>query len=186
MSQAKLKKEHLRQVMLREVEDLSRPFADEEARLAEEIESLPAIVVERVSQQQLDRMRMRPNQCHANCLFYEQNDPEQKSRLRTGWLDFQWVFDPHSVIERDGRLLCLTPMLIPGASVFKFRPDPAITLDTHRFMVIRNGSALESKVRRNPDLIALYADFIRSRLLAGADPAETAREAACLYLQTPA
>jgi hypothetical protein len=73
-------------------------------------------------------MRMKPQECHQNCFSYVRLDPEKKSRVVSGWWVRGDVYSFHSVVERDGRMICITPYVIEECQV-EFIPDDKIVLE---------------------------------------------------------
>lgn len=175
MGQAKLRQEKLRAEFLRIVEGWSRPATDEEAFIVAEIEKLPLVTVTVYPPDQLEYMRMKPRECHANCRFMEQNGQEHKIRQVIGWRNDDGIYVLHSVIrQNDGRLYCVTPSEA-NLQKFEFIPDEEIQCregDDGLYHYSRKGIEVGYGVRSNPDKTIAYAKKVKERLLSGMNPFE--------------
>jgi hypothetical protein len=143
MGQAKIKLEALRKEMLATGLKWDFPPSQWEASLCAELKESTIFNVQRASSEQLAWGRMLANKCHDNVRWYAENDPEKKSRIVTGW----WVQWPnyvlHSVVERDGQMICITPTPFEQTE-FPFIPDPKIvwTRDEDVYSFTRDGCVL--------------------------------------------
>lgn len=85
MGEAKQKREALKKLAIQQFERWDFPPSDGEAQAVAEIASLPELMVRRYPAHMLAYMRMKPNQCHANARFMQDEDPEGKCRQVTGY-----------------------------------------------------------------------------------------------------
>lgn len=171
MGQAKQRKEELKQRLLMNADWWTFPASEWEAALAEEILKLPAYAVPRADGADLSAMKMAPNQCHANSLWYARNDPDGQSRAVSGWLVQGFDFTLHSVVESEDQLFCVTPGE-PGETEICFVPDPKIEWVERggHSAAIRNGEEIGIGVRRFPAYTVALHQMIRYRLFIGMDP----------------
>lgn len=172
MSEANIKRKALKQVLINELQRWDFPPSDAEALAVSEIRKLPKVIVRRYSKQQLDYMRMKPKECHANCRFMQDNDPEGKCKQVSGyWLQSgNYVF--HSVVERDGEMFCVTPIMTSGPDEIVFIPDPDIEWRTegNHWVAYRKGVAVEPGFRSDPIEHKRVASIILARIEAGMHP----------------
>lgn len=97
---------------------------------------------------------MLPYDCHVNCAAQVANDPYRLSRHITGWLPFGSNLILHSVVERDGQWLCLTPQFVAATPTFSFISDPHIEWKTNEDGSndpYRNGILLPDVLRKFPE-----------------------------------
>lgn len=172
MGEAKQKIEHLKALVLNQIERWNFPQSAAEADAVREIERLPIIKVWRYPKAQLAYMRMQPNQCHANARFMQDNDPEGKCKQLTGYLLQQGNYVLHSVVERDGDVFCVTPILIDDPDEFQFIPDPDIEWrdeeDTR--VAYRKGVEVQPGFRSDPGETIRISAIIKERIEAGMHP----------------
>ena len=171
MGQAKARREALRRKMIEEGRRWDFPPSPWEAALCDEVKEQDVLVARRVSAQELSWMRMPMSACHANVRWYVEHDPSKKARAVTGWW-VQWPdFVLHSVIETDGRLICITPMPFEEIE-FPFIPDPKISwiADGEVYSAVRNGCVIGPGIRTFPAFTMARNAIVRERLLAGGDP----------------
>lgn len=171
MGEAKRRKEALRQRMLAEGEKWDfEPSQWEEAVCVELRGEIPKLVL-RIPADRLAWMRMPAGKCHENARWYAKNDQSNKARAVAGWW-VQWPdFVLHSVVEVDGRLLCVTPT--PDHEIeFLFISDPKITWikDGKVYSPIRDGRVIGPGLRAFPRFTMARNAIVRERLLAGVDP----------------
>lgn len=172
MGEAKRKREQLRQLMLRETDQWSFPPSPEEAALVAKLDVLPSVTARRVPEDQIAYMRMPGKECHANCAWYASNDPEGKARHVLGWWRQPEAYVLHSVIERDGQHVCITPQLQGTPATFEFVPDAEIEVrdegDVRVFY--RDGRRWHPGVRARPQEMIEHMEKVRRRLRAGGNP----------------
>ena len=84
----------------------------------------------------------------------------------TGWWCDTAIPRLHSVIERDGQMVCITP---GPFEVLTFRPDPLVVMDVGR-PHLRSGSACPVLVRPDPASTIEAANAILALLDSGAGP----------------
>lgn len=171
MGEAKVRREALRLKLLERSEEWEFPPSAWEAEVCAELKEDDVVVVPRVASPDLAWMRMPTNQCHANVRWYAENDPEKLSRAVAGWW-VQWPnFVLHSVVERAGKMFCVTPTPFEVAE-FPFIPDPKISWieDEKVYSAFRSGREIGPGVRVFPAFTMAQSAIIRERLLAGCDP----------------
>lgn len=167
-----------RREYLKQVTRWSYPATDAEREIANEIDKIEPIMVERAHPLTIDYMRMRPNECHLNCYAYEKLDTTGRAKMVSGWWSDNDVYILHSVIDTGDRLICITPGLHPSLdfTCIEFRPDPKIDRqdinETTVKMGTRQGVKLGVGIRRNPEEAIAVAEYVRTRLLSGMDPEE--------------
>src|ERR1700682_734226 len=126
MGQAKVRREALRQELLKNSKEWDFATSLWEAALCAELREGAVVVVPRAPPEQLAWSRMPAQECHAIARWYAKNDPSGKARMITGWW-VQWPnFVLHSVVEVEGRLICITPSAF-GETEIPFISDPKIT-----------------------------------------------------------
>jgi hypothetical protein len=172
MGEAKRKKEQLIALAIKQFARWDFPATEAEAQAVAEIQKLPEIVVKRYPNDALRYMRMKPSECHANARFMETNDPEKKCRQITGYWPQAGNYVLHSVVERDGEIFCVTPLMIDGPDHFPFIPDPDIEWrEENGFNVpYRKGLVVEPGLRIDPVENKRIAEVILGRIEAGMDP----------------
>ncbi|MGY4569827.1 MULTISPECIES: hypothetical protein [Bradyrhizobium] len=172
MGQAKARREALRQQMLEEGKRWDFPPTPWEAAICAELKDESRVVaVSRAPADQLAWMRMPDKKCHDNVRRYVENDPLRKTRAVVGWW-VQWPdFVLHSVIERGGQLICITPTRF-DESDFPFIPDPKISWleDGDVYSAVRDGRVIGPGVRAFPTFTMARNAIVRERLIAGVDP----------------
>ncbi|MER8417908.1 hypothetical protein [Mesorhizobium sp. M1329] len=171
MGEARRRREEIRGHLLAQVNEWSFPPTPWEAAVVAELLDREFRHVERLSDQELQYMRMPSNECHANARWFEKNDPTRQAKSVTGW----WVqglnFVLHSVLSNGKDYRCITPSIGDERNI-PFIPDIAITwIETGEvYSATRNGQLIGVGVRRFPALTIAQNAIIRSRLLAGYDP----------------
>jgi hypothetical protein len=172
MGEAKAKRERLRAVMLDECEKWSFPPSVAEAQAVAEVGQLPSVTARRVPERDIAYMRMPGKECHANCAWYADNDPDKATRHVIGWWRQPGAFVLHSVVERAGQYFCITPQLPDTPETFEFIPDPAVEGrqegEVRRFY--RNGHPCHPGLRFDPPWTIRYMEAVKARLLAGVHP----------------
>jgi len=172
MGEAKKKREMLKRLAIQQMERWDFPPSDAEAEAVAEIEKMPEIVVRRYPSDMLAYMRMKPNECHANARFMQDEDPEGKCRQVTGYWPQSGNYVLHSVVERDGEMFCVTPIVIGGPDEFPFIPDPNIEwrIEGDYRVAYRKGIMVDPGFRSNPAESKRIAAIVRARIEAGMDP----------------
>lgn len=89
--------------VLLELDRWSFPVTDWELATVKEIVRLRVIRVQRVDAAQLEWMRMKPRECHANARFYEENDPQRRSKHVIGWWPQNGNYVLHSIVRSRGK-----------------------------------------------------------------------------------
>ncbi|VVT23209.1 conserved hypothetical protein [Roseovarius sp. EC-HK134] len=172
MGEAKRKLEAVRAEFLAELDRWSFLPNDWEATTVAEIKLLPVVKVTRGRDVELEWMRMKPRQCHANARFMEEKDPEQRSKQITGWWPQDGNYVLHSIVDQYGQLVCVTPAPLHRENPFAFIPDPKIEwreVGDYR-EAYRDGVKIGPGVRINPAGTLAEIDIIRRRLLSGMNP----------------
>lgn len=172
MGEAKRKSENARLGLIEELDKWLFPATDWERLAVKEILATPSAHVTRLPADQLARMNMKAQQCHVNASEYARLDPEKKTEHLIGW----WVQPErlvlHSVVRREGTLICLTPTSFGHGSSLKFIHDGKIEVreDGNRRPLLRDGVNIGPGLRIEPEaLIAKYSSW-KARLEAGEDP----------------
>jgi hypothetical protein len=172
VGEAKRKEERLRAALLVECDLWDRPGSAWEAQLVEEIGQLEIVAAERAPADQLEWGGMQPRECHANSIFYSRNDPTGASKHVLGWWVQGDLLVLHSVIENDGRYICITPQESDVPAVFPFIPDPAIEAreEGDHLEYYRNGQPITAGLRQDPVAHRASIVLMRERLLGGMKP----------------
>lgn len=159
--------------MLEKLQEWDFPPTEWEVSVCNDLLNLVAVYVQRAPKDQLEQMGRRSNECHSNVRWYVKNDPEHLSKAVSGWILENSCFTLHSVIEQDGRLICIAPNFFSDDR-FLFVPDDKIEWieDGDVFRAIRNGQSVGPGVRIHPQFTMAQSQMVRSRLLAGASPTE--------------
>lgn len=176
MGEAKRKLEELRKTVITFMEKWDFPPSDAEARAVEEIKELPVVRVWRYPPDVLAHMRMPPNQCHINAQFMQDNDPEAKCRKVSGYILQSGNYVLHSVVERDGKFICVTPMQMGVPDEFPFIPDPEIEwkLEGDTWEPYRKGFNIDVGFRSDPAESQRILEIVRARIKAGVHPVKAA------------
>lgn len=171
MGEAKRKIERLRATFLADAEKWLFPPSEWEARTIEEVRQLPMHTVRRVVGAEAQVSGMPPRECHANCRWYEKNDPEGKSRQVTGWWHQDGNYVLHSVVARDGGMIDITPSEVHGPLV-DFVPDPKIEWREQgdRLAPYREGVRVPVGIRSDPAAALEEVEQVKKRLLSGMNP----------------
>jgi hypothetical protein len=111
---------------------------------------------------------MRPQQCNKNCLDYVKLDPDGRSKMVSGWVRLGGTYVAHSVVERDGRRMCITPDPF-GRKTLEFAADPTIQWVTEGDYYVP-ASDFMARVRIEPEKVMAHAQRIKDALLAGMNP----------------
>jgi hypothetical protein len=176
LGEAKVKRERLRATLLDECDRWSAPPSADEDAAREAVAALPVVKVRRLPADQIAYMRMPGRECHANCAWYAENDPERKTEHVIGWWIQPGADVLHSVIKRDGGYFCLTPQLAGTPEVFDFVPDPEIEAreEGEYRAFYRNGFRCVPGIRFDPAETIRYMEWMREKLLAGVNPMKLA------------
>lgn len=157
---------------LRELENWLFPITEWEVKTVAEISTLPMMRVTRAPDHILEHMRMTPRLCHENSRLLQENDPEQRVRQVTGWWlqDGQYLL--HSVVDRYGTLICVTPAPLHDEQTFDFIPDAKIEWrDEGNYRnAYRDGVEIGPGVRANPEETIKELKGLKDRILAGEKP----------------
>lgn len=177
MGAGKRKLEQVRAAFLAELDSWMFPPSEWETRTVEEIQSLPVVKVERYPDHVLEYMRMPERQCHANARFMQDHDPEQRLRQVTGWWLQEGSYVLHSVVDQQGKLVCVTPAPLHRDPTFEFIPDAKIEWREQGDYRVpyRDNIEIGRGVRVDPLKTMTEIDMIRQRLLSGMNPYEAVR-----------
>lgn len=172
MGEARRKKEKLVADTLAWLDRWDFAPTDDEARLAASISELELLHVRRYPAEVLAKMRMPPNQCHANARFMVENDPEGRCEQVTGWCPQMGNYVLHSVVRRDGEMFCVTPYPVYTSDTFEFIPDPDIEWVEEDGVreAYRNGYRIEYGIRPDPSETMRINEVVRRRIKAGVHP----------------
>lgn len=174
MGEAKRREAALREQLLKTLDCWTFPASQWEADTIVEIKALPVVLVERMPPADIAYMRMPTSKCHANCQWYEANDPTKTFKAVVGWLvdpDGNYVL--HSVVSNGVQYGCITPPLADKRTCFEFIPDPKVTwIETGdgRLRAIRGGQTIGPGVRCDPNKTIAEVEAVRQKLLAGDHP----------------
>lgn len=160
---------------LREAERWAFDATDWERRAAAAILHLPEVTAERLPQDELDRLGMLPKECHLNATRYIERHPG--TRMVSGWWRLPRQFVLHSVVERDGKYICVTPAPTVSDPRFRFVPDPAVVWVSKGsgFAAVRDDHLIGIGVRLFPDADVAWYRAVAARLRKGMDPDEALR-----------
>lgn len=119
--------------------------------------------------------------CHANAHKAVRMDRTKRTRAVYGWWNTGAALVFHSVVERDGKMFCITPVVCEDGDAgnkLLFAEDPRIrleSLDEHfHFRIFKKTVPARLTLSRDIDLYV--ARQMRQKLMAGIDPARIARE----------
>lgn len=172
MGEAKRREAVLRAAILKECDLWDRPGTPEEAAAVERITALPFVMARRAPPEQLAWARMQPRECHANAIWYAENDPTGQAKHVLGWWRQGDLLVLHSVVLMQGHYVCITPQEWDVPQTFPFIPDPAITWEPEgefrRYVV--DGHRIDAGLRMDPDAHRASIVLMRERLAAGMKP----------------
>lgn len=174
MGEARRRREETRAKFLKMIDRWDFEPTDWERETVAAIEGLPSVTVRRYPKEALIYMRMKPQECHVNCRFMQEEDKSGRIRQVTGWMLEHRNYVLHSVIDQGDGFFCVTPMLVEAPTTFNFRPDPAIEWrEEGGFRVAyREGHPIEPGVRCDPEQSRKDIALVRQRLLSGMNPYE--------------
>lgn len=169
MGEAKLRRKREKAMLLSEWADWTRPPTPEEALLVAEIDKLPTVTVQRQPVEALTWGRMKAKECHANCQWYEDNDPNGEHKaVRGWWKQPNGIHMLHSVIRRGDDYACITPG--PPPDFYQFAPDPEILfVNDERGSLKRRGQIPPKFVRSDPERTIKAYTLLAQRINAGMD-----------------
>jgi hypothetical protein len=174
-----LRKQELGELVLRNAEHMALPPSEWEAETLAEVLALPRVIVTRPPEEQLLAAGMLPYDCHANCSAQAANDPDRLSRHVWGWLIYGFDLILHSVVERQGHWMCLTPQLVRSPSQFHFIPDPIIGWseadDEGTRTAFRHGVQLPDALRKYPEHHIRMRDELHRLVASGLSAFEAGR-----------
>ncbi len=174
MGEAKRKREELRQRFLQIVEGWSAAPTEWETRMVAEVKELPRMTVRRYPPHVLAYMNMKQGECHANCQFMQNEDPDGICQRVVGWTYTDGQFVLHSVVKRNDEYFCVTPVPPGFPQEIIFVPDPAITVEEKdgRYIFSRGGEEIRYGLRPNPAATLEFCNTLRERLNSGMNPYE--------------
>lgn len=143
------------------------PATDWEAQIVDELVAMPVYDIKRFPKEELDRLGMTFNACHANVRRIVENNPTAEAVA--GWLVDEPDFAVHSVIKVNGHYICVTPSR-SGEQTCVFMPDPKITWTPFRTALapVRNGRLIAGPgVRQYPGFSTARFQLLRRKLEAG-------------------
>ena len=177
MGEAKRKLEAMRASMLENIERWSFPPSDWEKAVVASISQLTVVMVERASDDQLAWARMKPQECHANARFMEENCPDGRTRQILGWWFQQGQYVLHSVIRQGDTMICVTPSPYNTENPFQFIPDDEIEVrkEGDQYVFYRNEQPIGPGVRGDPETALRKGATLRKRLKSGINPYEVMR-----------
>jgi hypothetical protein len=177
MGEAKRNRERLVALVTEQIALWNNPPSEAEADAVAEVSRLPVRTVRRYPGRTLAQMNMLPNECHVNALFMERNDPDRECRRISGYWPQIGNYVVHSVVERRGVLMCVTPTVIPLDDVFPFIPDPDIEWveEGNGHCAFRKGYRLGIGLRSDPERQIAENRVMLERIAAGMHPNEAAK-----------
>lgn len=173
MGEAKRRAEATRTLMLIECDQWSKDPSDEEAAALAELLALPSVIAVRATPENMRQMGMCSKDCHENCHWFADNDPDGEWQHVFGWWKQPSALLLHSVIRRGDQYVCITPQADPGVgNKFTFIPDDAITPEREgdHFQLTRNGHSHHPGVRLDPAATIEYMAKVKTRLETGMNP----------------
>jgi len=174
MGEAKINLEIIREYFIEVVEGWARPISSGEIIAVKEIASLPVITVPVADADQLAYSGMQKRECHLNCRFVSENDPEKQTHRILGWVPFEDCYVLHSIINQRGQNLCITPNE-EGSTSIRFIPDKTIIdINTghEEWRYERKGFQIFNGVRINPEKIIKQSLRCKELLLTDMNPYE--------------
>lgn len=170
----------LERFILWSAEEFAFPPTEWEAETLEKVLTLPRVVVTRPPDEDLLKIGMRRNDCHANCAAQVANDTEGRSRHVSGWYISGSDLILHSIVEIDGQWVCLTPQIGKASSRFEFIPDTEIewrvSSDGKARGAYRSGRELPQALRKYPERHIQMRDHFRSLMDSGMSAVEARDE----------
>lgn len=143
------------------------PPSQWEADLVAELLELPYYDVPRLPREELDRLGVRANECHANVRRIVAENPGAKAVA--GWMLQPPDFAVHSVLQVGESLVCVTPSAW-GDPTCTFMPDPNISWTPYGASEapVRNGQIIAGPgVRQYPAFTIARFGIVRQRIAEG-------------------
>lgn len=171
MQDAKRRADALRAYLLRQADGWTFLPSDWEAEIIGELQAMQGCTIPRLPDAEMIERELRPNECHANARWREENDARGGTKAVAGWWLQGMEFVLHSVVSHDGALCCVTPSP-PGEREIIFYNDPFIERTEHdgSLAAVRNGRTIGPGVRRFPAFTIARHELVRMRLKIGMAP----------------
>ncbi len=144
------------------------PATQWEADVVADLADNRVYTIKRFPKEELDRLGMRANACHANVRRIVENNAEAEAAA--GWLVEEPDLAVHSVIKIGEHYICVTPSR-SGDETCEFMPDPKITWTPYgsEMAPVRNGQIIKGPgIRQYPAFTIARFGITRRRLEAGA------------------
>ncbi|MBL8552197.1 MAG: hypothetical protein JNJ73_19570 [Hyphomonadaceae bacterium] len=142
------------------------PASDWERDVVAELLDLPIYDIPRLPADEVARMGMLPNACHANVRRCVESNPGMA--IATGWVIERPDFMLHSVLQTgDRQFICVTPSAAGETGFVPFMPDAKISwaVRGQEYAPVRNGRMIEGPgVRQHPAFTIAKFKIIRERL----------------------
>lgn len=148
------------------------PPTESEAGIVDELVDMPIYDIKRFPKEELDRLGMSFNACHANVRRIVEDNPGAEAVV--GWLVEEPDFAIHSVIKINDHYICVTPSR-SGDETCAFMPDQKITWVPFgaELVPVRNGQMITGPgVRQYPDFSIARFKLLRRKFEAGMSFAE--------------
>ncbi len=148
-----------------------------EDRAVVEILACPAEVAYRTDSATLRRLGLPERDCHSNVERYAAARTDIAAWPVLGWWRQPNVLVLHSVVEIDGRLICVTPSDVDSSPSFPFIRDTRLMWDSDDDGRVcrRDGRRIGPGLRIDPDQVIADTRLILSRLQSGMNPYEAVK-----------
>jgi hypothetical protein len=179
MGEARVKLDKLRHTFIEGAERWMFDKSAWEDNAVVEILSLPVEVAHRPDPAMLRKLGLPERDCHSNAERYAAARADPLVMPVLGWWRQPNVLLLHSVIEMDGRLVCVTPSDVDPSPTFAFVRDPKLTWGEGRSgrFCRRDGQRIGAGLRIDPDQVMADTALILARLRSGMNPYEAVKVA---------
>ncbi len=177
MGEAKFRLDRLRHDFVESAERWMFPRSQWEDDAVAEILSHPVEVAHRADSALLRRLKLGARDCHTNAERYALARANAAALPVLGWWRQPNVLLLHSVVEVDGRLVCVTPSDVDPSPTFPFVRDARLVWDSDeegRFCR-RDGRRIGPGLRIDPDQVIADTALILIRLRSGMNPYEAVK-----------
>jgi hypothetical protein len=179
MGEARVKLDRLRNAFIEGAERWMFDKSRWEEDAVAEILSFPVEVAHRQDPALLRKLGLPERDCHTNAERYAGARANPLVRPVLGWWRQPNVLLLHSVIEMDGRLVCVTPSDVDPSPTFAFVRDSKLAWDEGRSdrFCRRDGRRIGPGLRIDPDQVMADTALILARLRSGMNPYEAVKVA---------
>ncbi len=177
MGEAKSRLDRLRHDFVESAERWMFPRSRWEDDAVAEILSYPIEVAHRADSALLQRLNLGARDCHTNAERYALARASAGAVPVLGWWRQPNVLLLHSVVEIEGRLMCVTPSDVDPSPTFAFVRDGRLAWDSDaegRFCR-RDGQRIGPGLRIDPDQVIADTALTLSRLRSGMNPYEAVK-----------